>query len=108
MDRSRRAGIGQWHEYAHVACNNGRYCQGAWSITHTYMPPQLRRDGMYQVRCCPSCAVNNLFITRTARLTTLFPSFLCSTRGSKSGPYRVILDRLSGQYREIWTGPGCQ
>ena len=22
MDRSRRAGIGQWHEYDHVACNN--------------------------------------------------------------------------------------
>ena len=26
--------------------------------------------------------------------------------GSKSGPYCVILDRLSGQYREIWTGLG--
>ena len=22
MDRSRRVGIGQWHEYDHVACNN--------------------------------------------------------------------------------------
>ena len=25
MDRSRRAGIGQWHEYDHVACNKDKY-----------------------------------------------------------------------------------
>ena len=25
MDRSRQAGIGQWHEYDHVACNNTQY-----------------------------------------------------------------------------------
>ena len=38
-----------------------------------------------------------------------FSSIFCSTySGSKSGPYRVILDRLSGQYREIWIGLGCR
>ena len=58
----------------------------------------------------PGCLVNNTFITRTARLPTLFPFsfFLLLYLGSKSGPYRVILDRLSGQYREIWTGLGCR
>ena len=28
--------------------------------------------------------------------------------GSKSGPYRVVFDRPSGQYREIWTSLGCR
>ena len=27
MDRSRRAGIGQWHEYGHVSCNKYRDCE---------------------------------------------------------------------------------
>ena len=41
------------------------------------------------------------FVTRTAMLPTLF-FHLCSTySGSKSSPYRVLLDRLGGQYREI-------
>ena len=45
-----------------------------------------------------------------ARLGDLnFFPFFCSTySGSKSGPYRVILDRVGGQYREIWTGLGCR
>ena len=45
---------------------------------------------------------NNTFITRTARLPTFFFRLFCSAySGSKSGPYHVIMDRLSGQYREI-------
>ena len=56
-----------------------------------------------------ACAANNTFITRTAiGYQHFFHSFfLFLYFGSKSGPYRVILDQLSGQYREIWTGLGC-
>ena len=32
----------------------------------------------------------------------------CRYSGSKSGPYGVILDQLSGQYQEIWPGLGCR
>ena len=34
MDRSRREGIGQWHEYDHVACNNGLYTGLYTSLYH--------------------------------------------------------------------------
>ena len=51
---------------------------------------------------------NNTFNTRTAGPPKLFSIFCSTYLGSKSGPYRVILDRLSGQYREIWTGLGCR
>ena len=44
---------------------------------------------------------NHTFISRTARLPRLFSIFCRTYSVSKSGPYRVILDRLSGQYREI-------
>ena len=58
-----------------------RYCQRARSITHL-----LHARLGYQH----------------------FSSIFCSTySGSKSCPYCVVLDRLSGQYREIWTGLGC-
>ena len=30
MDRSKSAGIGQWHEYDHVACNVWRYKNADW------------------------------------------------------------------------------
>ena len=75
--------------------------------TVQYMLERRSHEGMCRVRYC-ACAVNDTFITLTARLPTLFPLFCSTYSGSKSGPYRVILDRLSGQYREIWTGLRCR
>ena len=68
--------------------------------TVQYMLERCRCEGMYRVRYWPLCPVNNTCITRTAGLPTLFHYFCSTYSGSKSGPYLVILDWLSRQYRE--------
>ena len=73
-----------------------------------YRPIHARRAqllGHVLITIFPECAI----ITRPARLGYQhFFHFLFLYSGSKTRPYRVLLDRLSGQYREIWTGLGCR
>ena len=78
--------------------------------TVQYMPERRSHEGMYRVRYCPRArSITHLLHARLGYehfFHSFFVFFLFS--GSKSGPYCVILDRLSGQYREIWTGLGCR
>ena len=65
-------------------------------------------EGMYRVRYFPRArSITHLLHARLGYKHFFF-HFLLLYLGSKSSPYRVIFDRLSGQYREIWTGLGCR
>ena len=56
---------------------------------------------------CYGCPITHLLHARLG-YQNFFP-FFCSTHsGSKCGPYRVILDRVRGQYRKKWIGLGCR
>ena len=76
--------------------------------TVQYMPERRSHEGMYRVRYCPHA--RSIIHLLHARLgyQHFFPFFFLLYSGSKSSPYRIILDWLSGQYREIWTGLGCR
>ena len=63
--------------------------------------------GHNSVTVVPLRMSNHTLIAHTAWLPTLFPFFCSTYSGTKCSPYRVILDRLSGQCRAIWTGLGC-
>ena len=77
------------------------------SITHKYMPERRSRKSMYRVRYCRRARSTSNLLHARLGYQHFFPFFLLYS-GSKSSPYRVILDRLSGQYHEIWTGLGCR
>ena len=77
--------------------------------TVQYMPSRLCRSGMYQVWYWPRARSTTHLLHTRLGYQHFFPFFLFLLYSeSKSGPYCVILDRLSRQYREIWTGLGCR
>ena len=77
--------------------------------TVQYMPERRSREGMYRVRYYPRAWSITHSLHAQLGYQHFFHSFLLLLySGSKSGPYSVILGRLSGQYREIWTGLGCR
>ena len=43
MDRSRRAGIGEWHEYDHVACNN-KVLNREYALKETSLDSPIHRQ----------------------------------------------------------------
>ena len=65
MDGSRRAGIGQWHEYDHVACNKKYYC------IYIYIKAKdlfLLQQIMITVTSCVKAAANVHFFDFSGKL----------------------------------------
>ena len=75
--------------------------------TVQYMLERRSCEGIFRVRYCPRPrSITHLLHARLSYQHFFIILYILGS-GSKSGPCRVILDRLSGQYQEIWTGQGC-
>ena len=57
------------------------------------------------IRQCFPGVQSMIHLLHTRLGITFFSSFFLKYSQSKSSSYHVILDRLSGPYRELWTGP---
>ena len=75
--------------------------------TVQYMLDRRSLEGMYQVRYCPRARLITHLLHSRLDYQHFFHCSAVHTRG-QSPKYRVILDQLSGQYREIWTALGCR
>ena len=56
MDHSRRAGIGQWHEYDYVACNNSVYNPHSTLVRYVYVYKEHNMLSRY-VNSLKSCDI---------------------------------------------------